>query len=81
MQLEHAMALRKPLETFEPTGAPAVTVQVRFLPECCLWSWEVRRADDGTLVASSWADDWLGYPAPAIAEAAARAWLRRRGGR
>jgi hypothetical protein len=75
------MALRKPLETFEPAGAAAINVNVRFLPDCCLWCWEARRAADGTLVASSWANEWNGYDSPASAEAAARAWLRRRGRR
>ena len=42
--------------------AAALQVRVRFLPEPCLWCWEIvdpyRR---GALVHSSWAGEWTAY--------------------
>jgi hypothetical protein len=71
------MALPRRLDTFHTAGSAAFTIHLLFLPDCCVWCWEIRRAADGTLVASSWADDWMGYASPAGAEAAARDRLRQ----
>ena len=47
-----------------------VTVEVRLLPDPCLWCWEIRDAQGG-LVESSWANHWTAYPSRKEALAAA----------
>ena len=47
-----------------------VTVEVRLLPDPCLWCWEIRDAQGG-LVESSWANHWTAYPSREEALAAA----------
>lgn len=39
-----------------------LTVQVHLLGEPPLWGWEILDAEAGTLVESSWAMEWTGYP-------------------
>jgi hypothetical protein len=57
-------------------GAERLTVEVRLLPDPCLWYWEIRDTDRGEVVASSWAGEWTAYPSP---EEAYRAGRRRLG--
>ncbi len=40
----------------------ALTVEVRLLPDPCLWCWEIRDAACGEVVESSWAAQWAAYP-------------------
>lgn len=47
-------------------------VEVRLLPEPCLWCWEIRDADRGQVVESSWAAEWAAYPSPEEAFAEGR---------
>ncbi|HXG15362.1 MAG TPA: hypothetical protein VNK50_03890 [Calidithermus sp.] len=51
-----------------------LTVEVRLLPDPCLWYWEILDTDRGEVVASSWAGEWTAYPSP---EEAYRAGQRR----
>jgi hypothetical protein len=55
----------------DATPAP-LTVEVRLLPEPCLWAWEIR--DRGGVVDSSWDSEWTAYES---AEEAYRAGSRR----
>jgi len=51
--------------------AAALEVRVRFLPEPCLWCWELvdpHRRD--ALVHSGWAGEWAAYASPEEAFAA-----------
>jgi hypothetical protein len=66
---------------------PRLNVQVRWLPEACLWGWEIYDSRDGTLVESSWQTAWVAFATQAEAEAAGRrrlaelgrgGWARRR---
>ncbi len=36
-------------------------VKVDLLGEPCLWRWEILDAENGTLIESSWANEWTGY--------------------
>src|SRR2546428_11182508 len=38
-----------------------LTVKVHLLGEPCLWCWEIVDVEDGDLVESSWATEWIGY--------------------
>ena len=38
-----------------------LTVKVHLLGEPCLWCWEIVDVQDGDLVESSWATEWIGY--------------------
>jgi hypothetical protein len=51
-----------------------LTVQVRLLPEPCLWYWEIRDSQRDELVESSWAAEWTAYESP---DAAYRAGQQR----
>jgi len=55
-----------------------LTVEVRLLPDPCLWYWEIRDADRGEVLESSWAGEWTAYSSP---EEALRAGRRRLTGR
>lgn len=48
-----------------------LSVEVRLLPDPCLWCWEIRDAAR-RLVESSWASEWTAYPSPEEAYAAGR---------
>lgn len=47
------------------------SVEVRLLPDPCLWCWEIRDAAR-RLVDGSWASEWTAYPSPEEAYAAGR---------
>ncbi len=51
-----------------------LTVEVRLLPEPCLWAWEIRDRTRGGVVDSSWDSEWTAYDS---AEEAYRAGRRR----
>ncbi len=51
-----------------------LTVEVRLLPDPCLWCWEIRDADRNEVLESSWAGEWTAYGSP---EEALRAGRRR----
>ncbi len=58
------------MTTAQPSGH--LTVEVRLLPEPCLWCWEIRDPNRGELVESSWAAEWAAYPSPEEAYAEGR---------
>jgi hypothetical protein len=45
-------------------------VEMRWLPEVWLWSWDIRSAPGGGLVESGWDSMWTAYPTPEEARAA-----------
>src|SRR2546427_5279599 len=49
-------------------------VEVRLLPDPCLWCWEIRDADRNEVLESSWAGEWTAYRS---SEEALRAGRRR----
>jgi hypothetical protein len=51
-------------------------VQVRFLHEECLWSWELVDQETGTLIESGWQAGWIAYESPDEAHAAGADRLR-----
>src|SRR6266481_1571582 len=51
-----------------------LTVEVRLLPDPCLWCWEIRDAQRNEVLESSWAGEWTAYGSP---EEALRAGRRR----
>jgi len=53
---------------------PRLTVEVRLLPDPCLWCWEIRDAQCNEVLESSWAGEWTAYSSP---EEALRAGRRR----
>lgn len=66
---------------------PRLNVQVRWLPEPCLWCWEIYDPREGRLVESSWQTAWVAFATREEAEAAGlrrlaelmgRGWARRR---
>jgi len=59
----------------DATPAP-LTVEVRLLPDPCLWAWEIRDHDRGGVV-DSWNSEWTAYDS---AEEAYRAGRRRLSG-
>lgn len=40
----------------------ALSLQVQFVDESALWSWEIRDDVAKRVVESSWPDEWVGYP-------------------
>ncbi len=69
--------LPRDFDVFTSALTPELTLHIGFLPEECVWVWEIRRAADQTVVASSWEEEWRGYATPAEAAAAAHARLRQ----
>lgn len=61
---------------WDDTAADA-RVQVRFLHDECLWSWELVDGETGTLIESAWQARWLAYESPDEAHAAGADRLRR----
>jgi hypothetical protein len=51
-----------------------LTVEVRLLPDPCLWAWEIRDPSGGGVVDNSWDSEWTAYDS---AEEAYRAGRRR----
>jgi hypothetical protein len=51
-----------------------LTVEVRLLPDPCLWAWEILDRNRGGVVDSSWDSEWTAYNS---AEEAYRAGRRR----
>jgi len=49
-------------------------VEIRLLPDPCLWCWEIRDADRNEVLESSWAGEWTAYRS---SEEALRAGRRR----
>jgi hypothetical protein len=41
-------------------SSPHFVVDVKYLPEPCLWCWEIRDARSGALE-NSWERDWIAY--------------------
>ena len=58
----------------DPKTHDPLTVEVRLLPEPCLWAWEIRDRTRGGVVDSSWDSEWTAYDS---AEEAYRAGRRR----
>jgi hypothetical protein len=58
------------------SGAGALDLRVRLLPEPGLWCWEIVHRG-GPLVRSSWAAEWNGYVSSEEALAAGRAYLAK----
>ena len=58
----------------DPKNQEPLTVEVRLLPEPCLWAWEIRDRARGGVVDSSWDSEWTAYDS---AEEAYRAGRRR----
>ena len=56
------------------TPSTQFTVEVRLLPEPCLWAWEIRDRDRGGVVDNSWDSEWTAYDS---ADEAYRAGRRR----
>lgn len=54
-----------------------LVLQVRLLPEPCLWCWEIRNGVDGRLVESSWAHAWVAFGSRTQAAAAGARRLAR----
>ena len=52
----------------------SLTVEVRLLPNPCLWAWEIRDRDRGGVIDNSWDSEWTAYDS---AEEAYRAGRRR----
>ena len=79
MRILWAFFLRPPAwpKEVEPlmdaTPAP-LTVEVRLLPDPCLWAWEIRDRDHGGVIDNSWDSEWTAYDS---AEEAYRAGRRR----
>jgi len=57
-----------------------LTVEVRLLPEPCLWAWEIRDPNRGGIVDSSWNAEWVAYDSPEEAYRAGRRRLSRLSG-
>jgi hypothetical protein len=64
------------MEHWEVMQAGA-TVNVRFLHDECLWSWELVDRESGGLIESAWQARWDAYESPDEAHAAGSAQLRR----
>ncbi len=47
-------------------------VEVRLLPEPCLWCWEIRDRSRGELVESSWTAEWTAFDSAEEAYSAGR---------
>jgi len=47
-------------------------VEVRLMTEPCLWRWEIRDAERGNLIDSSWTREWMAYDSPEEALRAGR---------
>ena len=43
------------------TPSAQLTVEVRLLPDPCLWAWEIRDQKRGGVVDSSWDSEWTAY--------------------
>ena len=54
-----------------------LTVQVRLLPEPCLWTWEIRDEREHQVIESSWAAEWTAFESADEAFRAGDRWLRR----
>ena len=57
-----------------------LTVEVRLLPEPCLWAWEIRDAQHGEVIESSWTTQWAAYQSPEEAYSEGRRHLVRLSG-
>ena len=55
-----------------------LTVEVRLLPDPCLWCWEIRDSDRDEVLESSWANEWTAYSSPEEALRAGRRRLTRK---
>jgi hypothetical protein len=54
------------------TPSAQLTVEVRLLPEPCLWAWEIRDRTRGGVVDSSWDSEWIAYDSADEAYSAGR---------
>jgi len=52
-------------------------VEVRLLPEPCLWCWEIRDVERGEVVDSSWSAEWAAFRSADEAWAAGHRHLER----
>ena len=57
-----------------------LTVEVRLLPDPCLWAWEILDRSRGGVVDSSWDSEWTAYHSAEEAYRAGRHRLRRLAG-
>jgi hypothetical protein len=51
------------------------TVEVTLMDDPCLWRWEIKDAERGAVVQSSWDQEWTAYPSREEAIRAAHARL------
>jgi len=58
----------------DSTPSEPLTVEVRLLPDPCLWAWEIRDRGHGGVIDNSWDSEWTAYDS---AEEAYRAGRRR----
>jgi hypothetical protein len=49
-----------------------LTVEVRLLPDPCLWAWEILDRNRGGIVDSSWDSEWTAYESAEEAYSAGR---------
>ena len=52
-------------------------VEVRLLPDPCLWAWEIRDRNRGGVIDSSWESEWTAYDSADEAYRAGRQRLTR----
>jgi len=52
-----------------------LTVEVRLLPDPCLWAWEIRDPARGGVVDNSWDSEWTAYDSAEEAYSAGRSRL------
>ena len=57
-----------------------LTVEVRLLPDPCLWAWEILDGHRGGVVDSSWDSEWTAYDSAEEAYTAGRHRLTRLAG-
>ena len=61
----------------DATALERLTVEVRLLPDPCLWAWEIRDRNRGGVVDSSWDSEWTAYDSAEEAYSAGRHRLHR----
>jgi hypothetical protein len=61
----------------DATAPERLIVEVRLLPDPCLWAWEIRDRNRGGVVASSWDSEWTAYDSAEEAYSAGRRRLTR----
>jgi hypothetical protein len=60
-----------------PSSREPLTVEVRLLPDPCLWAWQIRDRDHGGVIDNSWDSEWTAYDSADEAYQAGRQRLSR----